>query len=189
LILYSNPELTTTYNGGNTWNFVTKSGTNWAAYINTNGEIIDYTLCSSVQAPTNTPTPTPTPTTGPTYYYHLLHACNDTGDIITGRSTQGIFDTGIFTLYYANGIYKCYTIYSFDGGDPEAYQYDLDLLTEVTSCSDATCNQPLPPTATPEPTPECWQGNSGTIYNSSQDCNNAGDGPCNQVDCNNIPQP
>lgn len=99
LILYSNSELTTTYNGGNTWNFVTKDGTNWAAYINTNGEIIDYTLCSSVSGPTVTPvptdTPTPTPTLTPSGSTDVSGFNNFFGGVIANITIGGIVPSGI----------------------------------------------------------------------------------------------
>ena len=49
---------------------------------------------------------------------------------------------------------------------------------------------PVPePTSTPDLGVQCWEGDSGAIYGSSGDCYNAGDSPCQQIDCPEGPQP
>ena len=114
--------------------------------------------------PTSTPTPTPTPTVAgptstptptPTYYYYYLLNC----DLFTnayGRSTYQNLNLSGFTFNV--DVNACYTI---NGNDPGPYyDYDLDIATKVTDCTDVSCGigtptpTPTPvPTSTPTPTP------------------------------------
>ena len=92
-----------------------------------------------------TPTPTPTPT--PTYYYYYLLNCN-LGDNKYGRSITSSLNGNIFNV----GTNTCYTIVGDDPGPN--YDYDLDIATLVTDCTDVLCVLPTPtPTSTSTPTP------------------------------------
>jgi hypothetical protein len=97
--------------------------------------------------PTETPTPTPTPT--PTYYYYYLLNCN-LGDNKYGRSLDPDINLSGFTFNVDTNI--CYTIVGNDAGP--YYDYDLDIATIVSDCTDILCSTPTPtPTETPTPTP------------------------------------
>jgi outer membrane biosynthesis protein TonB len=94
--------------------------------------------------PTNTETPTPTPTL--TYYYYFLLNCNLV-DNKYGRSTTPL----VGSTFNISGN----TCYSIVGNDPGPYyDYDLDIATLVTDCTDVSCDGPTPtPTNTSTPTP------------------------------------
>ena len=114
--------------------------------------------------PTETPTPTPTATETPTptptitYYYYYLLNCN-LGDNKYGRSITPSLNGNIYNV----DTNTCYTIVGNEPGP--SYDYDLDIATLVTDCTDVLCLTPtptptptptstdVPPTATPEPTP------------------------------------
>ena len=59
MFFYSDNTLTTPYvgNGPGVWLLLTKDGNNWAAIVDTNGELLNYSICAV--APTQTPTTTP----------------------------------------------------------------------------------------------------------------------------------
>jgi hypothetical protein len=93
------------------------------------------------------PTPTPTPTSTVTYYYYYLLNCN-LGDNKFGRSTNPSLNGNIFNV----DTNTCYTIVGNDNGP--SYDYDLDIATMVTDCTDVLCLTPTPtPTNTETPTP------------------------------------
>jgi surface protein len=103
---------------------------------------------TNTETPTQTPseTPTMTPTMSPTYYYYNLLDCDNTNNKI-GRSITGGL-TGIYNV----DINKCYLIVGILFGS--SYDYDLDLSTLVTDCSDILCGVLTPtPTETETPTP------------------------------------
>ena len=115
---------------------------------------------------TNTPTPTPTPT--PTYYYYFLLNC----DLVTnayGRSLNPDINLSGFTFNVDTNL--CYTIIGQEN-DPY-YDYDLDIATLITDCTDVLCGLPtptptptaLPATSTPTPTPTTVGSCSGVPYN------------------------
>jgi hypothetical protein len=104
---------------------------------------------TSTPTPTATSTPTPTPTPTPTYYYYYLLNCN-LGDNKYGRSLDPDINLSGFTFNVDTNI--CYTIVGNDAGP--YYDYDLDIATIVTDCTDILCSTPTPtPTSTPTPTP------------------------------------
>jgi hypothetical protein len=95
------------------------------------------------------PTSTPTPTSTVTYYYYYLLNCN-LGDNKFGRSTNPSLSGNIFNV----DTYTCYTIVGNDNGS--SYDYDLDIATMVTDCTDVLCTMSTPtptPTSTETPTP------------------------------------
>jgi hypothetical protein len=106
--------------------------------------------------PTPTSTITPTPTSTPTYYYYYLLNCN-LGDNKYGRSITSSLSGNSFNV----DTNTCYTIVGIDLGPN--YDYDLDIATLVTDCTDVLCGptptptvtQTITPTAsiTPTPTP------------------------------------
>jgi len=125
-------------------------------------------VCFGFVNQNNLPTPTPTPTTGaatstptptsilatntptptPTYYYYYLLNC----DLVTnayGRSLDPHIHLSGFTFNVDTNM--CYTII---GQDPNPYyDYDLDISTSVTDCTDVLCGIGTPtPTPTPVPT-------------------------------------
>jgi hypothetical protein len=67
---YNNSALTQTFPGNNVWYKVLKNGNLWAAYIDGNGVVQDYTTCGAIPSQTATPpnTPCATPTPCPTGY-------------------------------------------------------------------------------------------------------------------------
>ena len=80
--------------------------------------------------------------------------CN-LGDNKFGRSTNPSLSGNIFNV----DTYTCYTIVGNDNGP--SYDYDLDIATMVTDCTDILCGMststPTPTsteTPTPTPTPE-----------------------------------
>ena len=68
MIFYSDPGLTTPYvgNGPGVWLLLERGGTTWAAIVDTNGELLNYSLCSVTPTPTPNPTPPVTPSNSPT---------------------------------------------------------------------------------------------------------------------------
>ena len=69
-IIYTNPSLTSIYNGDNLWHLIVDdfsvySSVQISSGTSTNGEILDSIVCVA-PTPTNTPTPTETPTETPT---------------------------------------------------------------------------------------------------------------------------
>ena len=102
--------------------------------------------------PTNTvtPTSTPTPTTATYYYYYLLN-CNLV-DNKYGRSVNPSLSANTFNI---SGN-TCYSIVGNDSGT--YYDYDLDIATLVTDCTDASCDGP-----TPTPTPTNTQTPTSTV--------------------------
>jgi hypothetical protein len=90
--------------------------------------------------PTNTPTETPTPTVTPVYYYYFLLNCDLASNAI-GRSTT-VLTGGTWNV----DVNLCYTIAGNDLGP--SYDYDLDVATLITDCTDVLCGLP-----TPTPTP------------------------------------
>jgi hypothetical protein len=136
--------------------------------------------------PTNTETPTPTPTV--TYYYYYLLNCN-LGDNKFGRSTNPSLSGNIFNV----DTYTCYTIVGNDNGP--SYDYDLDIATMVTDCTDVLCTMSTPtptptstetptqtptptstetPTPTPTETPTPTPTESPLDFTISSDCVNGG---------------
>jgi hypothetical protein len=103
---------------------------------------------TQTQTPTNTSTQTPTitPTVTPVYYYYFLLNCNLV-DNKYGRSTSVL----IGSTFNISGN----TCYSIVGNEPGPYyDYDLDIATLVTDCTDVSCDGPTPtPTTTSTPTP------------------------------------
>jgi hypothetical protein len=89
---------------------------------------------------TQTPTPTQTPTLSPIYYYYFLLNCDSSSNAI-GRSTEPL--TGVT---YNVDVNTCFTIVGIDLGP--SYDYDLDVATLVTDCTDELCGL-LTPTPTP----------------------------------------
>jgi outer membrane biosynthesis protein TonB len=109
--------------------------------------------------PTNTETPTPTPTL--TYYYYYLLNCNLV-DNKYGRSITPLVG-GTFNI----GGNACYSIIGQDFGP--YYDYDLDVATLVTDCTDVSCDGPTPTptnTETPTPTPTETPTNTPTPTNT-----------------------
>ena len=179
--------------------YVKVTDTNNDVYVLTtdsDGMITDLVLCSTLPTPTPTPTtlpatstPTPvsatsTPTPTPTYYYYYLLNC----DLVTnayGRSTNPSLTGNTYNV----ATNTCYTIVGNDPGP--SYDYDLDLATLITDCTDASCgigtptptptalpatntptpaptgastSTPLPATSTPTPTPTTVGSCSGVPY-------------------------
>ncbi len=85
--------------------------------------------------PTNTPTPTrtPTPTPSPVYYYYLLSECAGSSTAV-GRSKTHSLPPSVYNV----APNTCYSIIGNTTGS--SYDYDLDLSTLVTDCSDASCS-------------------------------------------------
>ena len=119
---------------------------------------ITYSLLQPSPSPSPTPSITPsiTPTSTPTYYYYYLLNCN-LGDNKYGRSITSSLSGNSFNV----DTNTCYTIVGIDLGPN--YDYDLDIATLVTDCTDVLCGptptptvtQTITPTAsiTPTPTP------------------------------------
>jgi hypothetical protein len=119
---------------------------------------VTNTQTSSVtptQTPTNTETPTQTPTVTQLYYYYNLLNCNLANNSV-GRSTEPL--TGVT---YNVDVNLCYTIVGIDLGP--LYDYDLDVATSVTDCSDVLCGLPTP---TLTPTTSITPTNSVTPTNT-----------------------
>jgi hypothetical protein len=74
LILYTNQNLTVPYVGGAGWRKLVQGGTNYAAIIDSNGEITDYVVCSSQTTTTTTSTTTTTTTLAPSYVWNTNSA-------------------------------------------------------------------------------------------------------------------
>ena len=130
--------------------------------------------------PTLSSTPTPTPTI--TYYYYYLLNCN-LGDNKYGRSTDPSLSGNIFNV----DTNTCYIIVGNDYGP--SYDYDLDVATMVTDCTDILCSvatsTPTPTsTETPTPTPTLTSSSTPTPtptstespldFTISSDCINGG---------------
>jgi hypothetical protein len=116
---------------------------------------------TSTQTPTNTETPTQTPTVTQLYYYYNLLNCNLANNSV-GRSTEPL--TGVT---YNVDVNLCYTIVGIDLGP--LYDYDLDVATSVTDCSDVLCGLPTPtltPTITETPTPTITETPTNTPSNT-----------------------
>jgi hypothetical protein len=116
---------------------------------------------TSTQTPTNTETPTQTPTVTQLYYYYNLLNCNLANNSV-GRSTEPL--TGVT---YNVDVNLCYTIVGIDLGP--LYDYDLDVATLVTDCSDVLCGLPTPtltPTITETPTPTITETPTNTPSNT-----------------------
>ena len=116
---------------------------NW---LTNNGFWNSFIPVTPTPTPTNTQTPTITPTVTPVYYYYFLLNCNLV-DNKYGRSTTSL----IASTFNISGN----TCYSIIGGEPGPYyDYDLDIATLVTDCTDVSCDGPTPtPTNTSTPTP------------------------------------
>jgi hypothetical protein len=127
------------------------------------------TLTQTVtETPTNTPTETPTntPTPSSIYYYYFLLDCDLSNNKIGRSSFPGL--TGIYLVDTS----ICYTIVGSDLGP--SFDYDLDLSTNVSDCSDLICiptptptptltsTPTLTPTETPTPTPTSTPTNTPT---------------------------
>jgi hypothetical protein len=93
-----------------------------------------------------TPTPSITPTSTPTYYYYYLLNCN-LGDNKYGRSITSSLSGNSFNV----DTNTCYTIVGIDLGPN--YDYDLDIATLVTDCTDVLCGPTPTPTVTQTITP------------------------------------
>jgi hypothetical protein len=123
--------------GNVAWNTSTLGTGTWNPLPpgNSSGIIADYNYYSCV-----TPTPTQTPTVTPLYYYYNLLNCNLAFNSV-GRSTEPL--TGVT---YNVDVNTCFTIVGIDLGP--SYDYDLDVATLVTDCTDELCGL-LTPTPTP----------------------------------------
>ena len=111
------------------------------------------------------------------YYYYYLLNCN-LGDNKYGRSVNPSL-TGTYNV----NVNTCYTIVGGDTGP--SYDYDLDIATLVTDCTDNRCvmSTPTPtPTETPTPTP------TPTIYYYHVNGYSCGT-PCNYVGQFNVSSP
>ena len=73
----------------------------------------------------------------PSIYYYNMYLCSNPETIVIGISTNPSITTG--TVYNV-ATYTCYVIIGAVSGP--TYNYDLDLCTVVTNCSDSSC---LPP--------------------------------------------
>ena len=105
-----------------------------------------YNCPTPTITPTNTETPTPTPTVTPVYYYYYLLNCNLASNAI-GRSTT-VLTGGTWNV----DVNLCYTIVGYNFGP--SYDYDLNVATLVTDCTNLVC---YPPTPTETPTPTVTQ--------------------------------
>ena len=141
-------------------------------WLNDNGHFTSYGEGAPPPTPTPTPTvtvtptptstvtstPTPTPTTATYYYYYLLN-CNLV-DNKYGRSVNPSLSGDTFNI-------SGNTCYSIVGNDPGTYyDYDLDIATLVTDCTDASCDGP-----TPTPTPTNTQTPTNTVTPSTTPTN------------------
>ena len=126
--------------------------------LTANGYWNSFIPVTPTPTPTNTQTPTITPTVTPVYYYYFLLNCNLV-DNKYGRSTTVL----IGSTFNISGN----TCYSIVGNEPGPYyDYDLDIATLVTDCTDVSCDGPTPtPTTTSTPTPSVT--NTQTPTNTS----------------------
>ena len=94
-ILYTNPGLTTPYNGNDNY-YRLYSGGFYAATISGGGYVSNLTACTATPTPTptSTPTPTPTPTSGPTVFYINIANNASPGTDITNITVNGVAISG-----------------------------------------------------------------------------------------------
>ena len=195
MIFYSDPGLTTPYvgNGPGVWLLLERGGTTWGAVVDTNGELLNYSLCSVTPSSTSTPTPTqtPTPTPCPCNEFSISIGSTDTNDATgntgglaiyngvvvwaytdcnTGLATEDLLSPGTYSLC-ACGL----------GGSLSYWKNNVQSAVTDSSVSPVgpcvLSPSPTPtPTITPSPTP-----GSGIWTISNFDC---GLGSINDVGIN-----
>ena len=124
-ILYTTSALTTPVANG----FYSNGVDYWNTAANA-GNLQNQTSCTP-------PTTTTTTTTAPTnYFYYGITPCGGGAEVDAYSTSDSL--TGVFVVE----TYDCYTITSQGGGGTTPLGINLDLLTNVSLCSDSLCVNP-----------------------------------------------
>lgn len=160
--VYNDTGLTSPYNGGSNYHWMTISPTVWAVQIGATGQITDVVDCSTIPSntpspsltptptttpsstpaptpstsPSLTPTPTPTPSPSSLYNYYEFTACS-TGIPILRRSlsTYGLGET--YTFQAGPSRRECYTVTDINAA---VNTNDIaSIFGPWTGCTDSAC--------------------------------------------------
>jgi hypothetical protein len=155
LILYTNQSLTTPFVGGAGYRkLVSPSVTSYAAVVDTNGQITDYSTCASITTTTTTTSTTTTTTTQPPYVYYVAQRCDNIAFQQNFRTT-GTYSAGT-SLRYNGYCWEVQTLQGVSGVDAES---------AYINC--ASCNGTFPTTTTSTTTTSTTQAPVNASVSSS----------------------